>query len=207
MNFFGIMCDVWGESGCAKYWQAWASPAVLGKGYMKANSTESVPGSIEVQEKATRLYQDTKATLFFYFLRRHGSHEIADDLLQETFLRLMRRIGRCLTADSPRAYLFGIARHVSLDAWRAKGATPPMVAEMPPEQATTGTDPRVAAAREFIADMPPHHREILNLRLEHDLSYAEIAEALGIPVGTVRSRLHHALLGLREWLRAEEGKS
>jgi RNA polymerase sigma-70 factor (ECF subfamily) len=172
---------------------------------VKANSIEWVPDG-GAQEKVTQLYHDTKATLSLYFLRRHGSPEVADDLLQETFLRLMRRIGRCLAAESPRAYLFGIARHVSLDAWRTKGATPPMVAETPPDQAAANADPRVAAAREIITSMTPQHREILNLRLEHDLSYAEIAEALGVPVGTVRSRLHHALLELRERLRAEEEK-
>ena len=56
------------------------------------------------------------------------------------------------------------------------------------------------AARETIAGLPPLQREILDLRFQHDLSYAEIAEVLGVPVGTVRSRLHNAMQLLRERL-------
>lgn len=57
---------------------------------------------------------------------------------------------------------------------------------------------------EVISGLPTLQREILDLRFQHDLSYAEIAEALGTPVGTVRSRLHNAMRILRARLALEE---
>jgi len=143
-----------------------------------------------------QLYLESREALTSYFQRRHGSIQTAEDLLQETFLRLMRQVDRCLTASSPRGYLFGIARHVSADAWRR------MKPEIEiPEPAVP--DARLAAARETIASLPALQREILDLRFQHDLSYAEIAGALEIPVGTVRSRLHNALAMLREQLEEQ----
>jgi RNA polymerase sigma-70 factor (ECF subfamily) len=153
-----------------------------------------------------QLYLQCREALTRYFLRRHRSTETAEDLLQETFLRLMRQAERCFAASSPRGYLFGIARHVSADAWRSG------VRELAPaferrRQAAAlqneSEDPRLAAAREVIAGLPALQREILDLRFQHDLSYAEIAEALDLPVGTVRSRLHNALAMLRERLEQE----
>jgi RNA polymerase sigma-70 factor (ECF subfamily) len=65
-----------------------------------------------------RLYRETREALACYFRRRHGAADAVEDLLHETFLRLMRRTDRLSAARSPRAYLFGIARHVSAEAWR-----------------------------------------------------------------------------------------
>jgi len=149
-----------------------------------------------------QLYRDCRLTLTSYFARRHGSAHSAEDLLQETFLRLMRRIDRCRDAASPRGYLFGIARHVSADAWRRW--QPTASGEDALESiAAPAADQRLYQAREIIAALPLLQREILDLRFQHDLSYAEIAEALEIPVGTVRSRLHGALEILREKLNED----
>src|SRR5258706_8493972 len=143
-----------------------------------------------------QLYLESRDALTSYFRRRHRSSHAAEDLLQETFLRLMQQVDRCFSTSSPRGYLFGIARHVSADAWRR--AQPQTDAAV--EAASPQPDARLEAARETIASLPSLQREILDLRFQHDLSYAEIAEALDIPVGTVRSRLHNALAMLRERL-------
>ncbi len=60
-------------------------------------------------------------------------------------------------------------------------------------------DARIVAMREAIARLPDSQREVLELRLGRKMSYAEIAEALALPIGTVRSRLHNAVAALREW--------
>lgn len=161
--------------------------------------SETVQPSVDVEQ----LYRDSRETLTAYFLRRHRSVQAAEDLLQETFLQLMRRVDRCRAARSPQAYLFGIARHVSADAWRR--AKPQVVDEAALACAPApAPDRRLLAARETIAGLPPLQREILDLRFQHDLSYAEIAEALDVPVGTVRSRLHNAMHLLRERLEEEQ---
>ena len=149
-----------------------------------------------------QLYLDSRQALTVYFLRRHRSAHVAEDLLQETFLRLIRRVDHCRAAGSPRGYLFGIARHVSVDAWR-RGQAGQRDDCCWDDMEAPRPDQRLAAARETIAGMPDLQREILELRFHHDLSYAEMAEALGIPIGTVRSRLHNALHLLREQLENE----
>lgn len=158
---------------------------------------------VQASGDVEQLYQDSRERLTAYFLRRHRSNEAAEDLLHETFLQLMRRVDRCRAARSPLAYLFGIARHVSAEAWRR--AQPHvaddaalLTAEAP------HTDPRLLAAREIITHLPSLQREILDLRFQHELSYAEIAEVLGVPVGTVRSRLHNAMHLLRERLETNQ---
>lgn len=158
--------------------------------------------TVQPADDVEQLYRESREALTAYFLRRHRSTHAAEDLLHETFLQLMRRVDRCRAASSPRGYLFGIARHVSADAWRR--AKPPGEDETSlASVAAPQPDPRLAVARETIAGLPPLQREVLDLRFQHDLSYAEIAEALGIPVGTVRSRLHNALELLREQLEQE----
>ena len=61
--------------------------------------------------------------------------------------------------------------------------------------------------REGIARLKPEFREALEMRLQHELTYEEIAEALDVPVGTVRSRLHHAVNQLRRQLRLPQDHS
>ena len=149
------------------------------------------------------LYQECAGSLLRFFTRRHGSEDAARDLVQETFLQLAREPQRADHVASPRAYVFGIARHLSIASWRRR--RPDLTSEedlltVPAPQA----DPRVEAAREVIAAMPDLQREILDLRLHQDLSYQEIASVLAIPVGTVRSRLHNAIETLRASLQADE---
>ena len=149
-----------------------------------------------------QLYRESRQALTLYFARRHGSAQAAEDLLQETFLRLMKQVNRCQLAASPRGYLFGIARHVSADTWRR---TRPALSDDTDVESIEApqSDQRLVEAREIIAALPSLQREILDLRFQHDLSYAEIAEALNIPIGTVRSRLHGALEILRERMEQE----
>ena len=155
-----------------------------------------------------RLFTESAGDLARYFSRRHGVGEWVHDLVQETFLQMARGLKDGRRFKCARGYLFGIARHLSQAAWteRAKEVVVPF------EPATTDVaapvpDDRAAAASETIASLSPLQREILDLRFSQGLSYAEIAEALSIPVGTVRSRLHHAVAEVRTRLESEENFS
>lgn len=149
------------------------------------------------------IFRECGKDLSAYCARRHGGAEAAADLVQESFLQLARRLRAGQAVGSPRAYLFGIARHLSLAFLRKQGnALEPLDAGS--EQAVSSEpDARLEAARECIASLPGLQREILDLRFGHGLSYAEIATALGIPIGTVRSRIHHAMALLRQRLKAD----
>jgi RNA polymerase sigma-70 factor (ECF subfamily) len=132
------------------------------------------------------------------YLRRLGGVSAAEDLLHETFVQAMRRMDRFEQAQSPRAWLFGIARHVGLTERRRRRPAAPLVEE--PAAPAAGEDERVEPMRRAIDELPEPQREALELRVRSGLSYEEIAVVLAIPVGTVRSRLHHAVRRLREAL-------
>lgn len=156
--------------------------------------------AIDTRPDLERLFRDAAEDLTRYFARRHrDGAEAPQDLVQETFLEMARGLERGGKPRSLRAYLFGIARHVSQAAWRRCDREREHRSDQAPELAgTTAPDSRVEAAREVIESLPSLQREILELRFTQQLSYAEIAEALGIPVGTVRSRLHHAIAMVRD---------
>ncbi len=125
--------------------------------------------------------------------------EGAEDLLQETFVQALRHSERMAEAVSVRAWLFGVARHVALTHVRRV----PRMRSLPEDvtaRAEAVGDERVEAMRAAMRRLPDGQREALELRLRDELSYQEIAQVLAIPVGTVRSRLHHAMRTLKEEL-------
>lgn len=150
----------------------------------------------ETSQQIEEQYADIAPRLRAYFRGQPALRDQTDDLLQETFLRAWRQRARVRSAISIRAYLFGIARHVGLDSLRRRRVTEPLSDEIPGDVAES-TDERVELMRQAIARLPATHREPLLLKLHHELSYAEIAQVMDLPVGTVRSRLHHAVLRLQ----------
>jgi RNA polymerase sigma-70 factor (ECF subfamily) len=119
-------------------------------------------------------------------------------MLQDTFVQAMRFPQRLTAADSPRAWLFGIARHVGLTAARRLRPVAPLDEA---SQHAGQPAPQIADVREIIGALPQILRETLELRLRERLSYEEISQVLGIPIGTVRSRLHTAMQQLREAMK------
>jgi RNA polymerase sigma-70 factor, ECF subfamily len=152
----------------------------------------------DIHHQLEQHYTETGPMLLAYFRRQRALAAVADDLLQETFVRALRQPARFRAAISPRAYLFGIARHLSLDALRRQRFAEPLADEAAVD--TPVADPRIEAMRAAIAALPETHREPLLLKLQQELSYEEIAVALDIPIGTVRSRLHHAVARLQKTL-------
>jgi RNA polymerase sigma factor (sigma-70 family) len=151
----------------------------------------------------TELYEKHGGELLAYLARRCPA-EAAHDLLQETFLQVIRH-GRLGAVTMPRAWLFGIARKMLARHYRKESAGIQGINVC--DQLTNNPDaidPRLALMREAIGRLSPELRETLELRLEEELSYEEIAGVLDIPVGTVRSRLHNAVQRLRQALQSRE---
>ncbi|MCG8509792.1 MAG: sigma-70 family RNA polymerase sigma factor [Rhodospirillales bacterium] len=142
-----------------------------------------------------------------YLLRRHARDE-ADDLLQETFMQAICHTHRLMAADSPRAWLIGVARHLSLSAIRRRASGRQAVAldeqvlaaRTNEAEGTGKEDDRLVAMRTAIDELPDPQREVLLLRLQDELSYEQIAAVVGAPIGTVRSRIHYAVKRLRSVL-------
>lgn len=157
----------------------------------------------ETMTQVRGLYDEHGPALLRYLRRMTGHGELAEDLLHETFVQAMRGLGQLQQANSPRAWLFSIARHLGLNAiQRCRPALP--LSEALAAVPVADEDPRLEPMRQAIADLPETQREALQLRLAEDLSYAEIAVVLGIPIGTVRSRLHNAVKALKERLTEHE---
>jgi len=152
------------------------------------------------------MYRAHGSSLLAYLSRRFGHCAAPEDLLHETFVQALRRPYQVAAAPSPRAFLFGIARHLGLTALRRNQrltiADSAADLETPAPLPVPQTD--LADLRNAIALLPPQLRDTLELRLRDELSYEEIGAVLEIPVGTVRSRLHHALRQLQEKLVQED---
>lgn len=153
----------------------------------------------QAMEYIETLYHEHGPALLRYLQGAFGYAANAEDLLQETFLRAVAGRRKVQAAVSARAWLFGIARHVGLDALRRRrpGAALPADLAAP---AVIESDARIDRMRQAVQRLPEEQRQTLELRLVGELSYEEIGSVLEIPVGTVRSRLHGAVRRLREIL-------
>lgn len=142
------------------------------------------------------LYQRHQGRIYRYALRMSGSPEAAEDAVQEVFLALIRGArGFDAAHGSLAGYLYGMARNL---LFRACGPAP--AEELEETSAIVEEDPleglelarRVELVRQALAGLPAHYREAVVLCDLEELSYAEVAEVLGVAVGTVRSRLNRA---------------
>ncbi len=152
-------------------------------------------GSREAFEEIFARHRDA---LHGFFRRRLTSAAQADDLTQETFLAVLRGAARYEPRALVRTYLYGIALKLLYGARRAR-AVGPLEGDFP---STSAPDDSLWV-RQALARMEPEEREILMLREYEQLSYAEIAELLRIPVNTVRSRLFRSRMALRSHLEPE----
>jgi RNA polymerase sigma-70 factor (ECF subfamily) len=123
-----------------------------------------------------------------------GRREDALDVLQETFAYLLARLpGLVLTARF-RTFLYPAIKHRALDRLRSERR------QVPLETEPLSSDALPGELRELIESLSPLHQEVVWLRFADGLDLKEIAEALQIPLGTVKSRLHTAIAALRKKL-------
>lgn len=158
-----------------------------------------------------RCFEDNFPPVHRFIARRVGT-ALADDLAAETFaIAFRRRHDFDPSKGGLRSWLFGIAANLLRSHWRAEqhqlelDARLAAAAELRQDPAMSDerlsaslVGPRIAAA---LAELVAEQREVLLLHVWAELSHEEIASALGIPLGTVRSRLSRAKATLRERLR------
>jgi RNA polymerase sigma-70 factor (ECF subfamily) len=184
-----------------------------------SSETSSPPGRIADELLVVRcqlgepdafdaLIQRWNGPLWIYIQRMTGGDDAAQDVLQDVWLRVIRGIPRLRDGSRLRGWLFGIARRALMDRLRRKYATPPAT-DIDAEAIEAEPEPfdreaEIAALEEALHTMPLGEREVLTLFYLRDLSLAEIADALNVPVGTVKSRLFRARNLLRTLM---EGKA
>ncbi|BAM02510.1 RNA polymerase sigma factor [Phycisphaera mikurensis] len=171
------------------------------------------PGPVEGQTALETLILRYERDLFFFLLRFVNDRATADDLFQETFLQVHKSAATFDAEKRFRPWLFTIGankardhlrrnkrhRALPLDA-KVGGAASDgasfvdlMEADLP-EPGSVAAEGEVAVlVRDAVSGLPDHLREVLTLAYFEKLAYREIAEMLGIPLGTVKSRLHAAV--------------
>jgi RNA polymerase sigma-70 factor (ECF subfamily) len=156
------------------------------------------------------LYEKYARAVFGLALRRLGDRGRAEDAVQETFVSIWRAARTYDPARGPGApWLFAVARNAIVDRSRARSEPPVEVPEEPssesgPEERAelSWTQWRVHRALE---DLPESEREVIALAYWRGLSQSEVAAALGIPLGTVKTRTRSALQRLSQILEGELG--
>lgn len=137
--------------------------------------------------------------------------ESARDLNQEVWLTVFKRISSLDNLEGFRAWLFQTARYRALDYLRRTKRRSELLESRHDEiaKSTSGASATkegpalIEDLKSSLEKLPAIHREVVILRYWEDLTYAEIALIIGCPVGTIRSRIHHAKTKLRADLRSE----
>lgn len=173
--------------------EAWMAIFVRGCG-RSAGPAERTAASAAFEE----LFQRYKQPLYGFFRRRTRDTARADELTQECFLAVLQSGERYRPTASFRTFLYAIGLNL-VRADRRKTVFRGMF--MGETKTEAGADPRTEFGlimRDALGRLEPIDREMLLLRQFEELSYAEIAELMRVPVGTVRSRLFRARTALRE---------
>ncbi|GAA4181979.1 hypothetical protein GCM10022252_07160 [Streptosporangium oxazolinicum] len=156
----------------------------------------------------SRLFDDHARSVYNHAFRLTGDWSAAEDVVSLTFLEAWRLRGR-VDADggSLRPWLLGVATNVARNVNRAARRHADALARLPPGEAVpdiaeeiagrVDDDELLVSVRAALAALRRPEREVLALCVWAGLGYAEAAEALGVPVGTIRSRLSRARKRLR----------
>lgn len=166
------------------------------------------------------LMQRYRGPLYGYLVRMLNSKDDAEDLFQEVFLRVLRHAGRFEAGRRFRPWLYTIAGNMVRNTyrWRSYRQNVPLDREDDEGQSLAGQlqgegeAPSAPAERAEVADavrtavesLPPKGRVALVLFYYQGLSYEEVSEALEIPLGTVKSRIHNAMKRLGKALEPQK---
>ena len=162
--------------------------------------------------------------LYGFLYRLTGSREDAEDLVQEVFLRIVRTIGRYRHEGRFEPWVFRIAANLARDRARRRARAPEMTsletgggpddvsgnsssdagsrAERPP-QSSLELEENVDHLQRALARLPQAEREVVMFRHYGHMSFAQIAEVMGTPLGTALARAHRGLGRLREWMETD----
>ena len=141
---------------------------------------------------------------FFYHL---GVYTDAEDLVQDTFVRLFKYRAKYKPKAKLTTFLYMMGRQIWIDRLRREKRRREFIGaavenEPDPVAGTRPPNPRACAAAEALQRLPERMRTVVVLNIYQGLKYKEIAEVLHVPEGTIKSRMFHALRKLKETMDA-----
>jgi RNA polymerase sigma-70 factor, ECF subfamily len=145
--------------------------------------------------------------LWRYAMRLTGRDETAWDVTQEAWMAIIKGLRRLQDPAMFASWALRIVRNKSADHWRRVGQRRRLTegaAEQQTDSERSECYDRSEALRRALRRLSVDRRELLSLRYEQDLGICAIARILGIPPGTVKSRLHHAREELKHKLEGEQ---
>lgn len=161
------------------------------------------PGALDA------FYRDHARAVLAWVIRLGGPRLDAEDVAHEVFETALRRIGEYRGDASPSTWLYAITRRVVANARRKVWVKRVFGLDAAPEPSQSGGAEHLGLRREVQAvleSLSVDHREVLVLLLMEERPAAEVAEMLGVPVGTVYSRAHHARRLFTEAMAALEAE-
>jgi RNA polymerase sigma-70 factor (ECF subfamily) len=178
---------------------------------MQATSDEALIGRIATGDKVAMqvLFARHHVRVYRFVLRLVRDQTQAEDLISEVFLDVWRQAGKFEARSAVSTWLLAIARYKALSALRRRPDE-----ELDEEAAAAiedpGDDPETALEkkdkgeilRKCLTALSPEHREIIDLVYYHEKSVEEVAEIVGIPENTVKTRMFYARKRLAELLKA-----
>lgn len=167
-------------------------------------------------EALAALLERYQNRLYRYLLRLVREPATAEDLFQQTWLRVAENIRRYDPARSFEAWFFSVARNLAIDhlrRYRPESLDETDSSQVPREWLLAAPGPsalervlageRAGRLAEAVAGLPVIYREVLALRFEEEMKLEEIARVLDVPLSTVKTRLGRALEGLRNKIEIE----
>ena len=181
---------------------------------MNLSEPSQSPGDDDLMQRFCRgdeaafdmLYQRYTAPILTYLTRMVRDPALAEDLLQTTFLSFVRARGRYEAGTNVRAWIYAIATNAGRDAMRRARTRPDRLTDtgLAPAAIAEGTGPRDPAAARAVESalmrLPLEQREAVVLSKLQELSFEEIATALGISVAAAKVRAHRGYQRLRDLL-------
>jgi RNA polymerase sigma-70 factor (ECF subfamily) len=156
------------------------------------------------------LFARYSVRIFRFLVRFVGSESLAEDLASETFIEVWRHAGQYEARSLVSTWLLAIARHKALSALRR-----PSTDELDDKAAESiedhGDSPeaamqkkeRTTILRDCLKQLPPPHREVIDLVYYHERSIADVARIIGVPKNTAKTRMFYARRGIAKLMAAQ----
>jgi len=166
------------------------------------------------QEALDKIFRSVQEPLFNYVLTLVRERHLAEDVLQEVFLRIYRKLRWLQEPAAFRAWSYQIAtreafRHLKRERRWSDQVRDEEALQIIPAAQRDEEFPRelIELLPTVVGNLPPASRAVVVLHYLHELSFVETAAVLGVPVGTVKSRLAYALTSLRQQFQKQAKRS